>query len=236
MDQYQKLSKISERVGYINVGRYISRGNFLFQNISFEGKRVLDVGCGNGSLALWAAVHGASHVVGLEPESDGSRSGTFQIFQKLIYDLELNSTVEASRNTIQQLCGVQPFDIIISYNVINHLDEQAVQQLTVNYESVQKYLFLIEYFRALINEDGILIIADCARDNIWGNLGLRSPFAPMIEWNKHQNPEVWIDLFSKKGFKLIDLRWSPINPVKKLSQNRLFHFLTLSHFVLRMSS
>jgi hypothetical protein len=118
--------------------------------------------------------------------------------------------------------------------VINHLDEQAVQNLPNDREAAEKYLSYIDIIKALLSNEGILILADCARDNFWGNLGLRSPAVPTIEWKKHQNPEVWLDLFSQKGFKLMDLRWSPIFPFWKLSQNRFFHFFSLSHFVLRV--
>ena len=40
-----------------------------------------------------------------------------------------------------------------------------------------------------------------------GELGLRNPFVPTIEWHKHQSPNTWIRLFEDFGFKKQSLSW-----------------------------
>jgi hypothetical protein len=79
----------------------------------------------------------------------------------------------------------------------------------------------------------VVIVADCGRDNVWPRFGLSSPFMPTIEWQKHQNPEVWIRVFAQAGFENIDCRWSPLQPLPEVTGNRLVQYLTCSHFVLR---
>jgi 2-polyprenyl-3-methyl-5-hydroxy-6-metoxy-1,4-benzoquinol methylase len=44
----------------------------LFRDIDFDGKRVLDIGGGDGVYSFYAAAMGAAEVVCLEPEAAGS--------------------------------------------------------------------------------------------------------------------------------------------------------------------
>jgi predicted RNA methylase len=64
----------STAVGYRSPARYVARARFLFDAVDLHGKRVLEVGCGRGAWVVWAALHGASHVLGLEPEADTARA------------------------------------------------------------------------------------------------------------------------------------------------------------------
>jgi hypothetical protein len=192
------------------------------------------VGCGTGEFCLWAAMNGATHALGIEPEIDGSTSGSLKTFHEMITKLQLGSVVRASNQLLESIVGQKPFDIVLLYNVINHLDELSVQNLPNDQKAVVKYLDYIEMLWSLIHPDGILILADCARSNFFGNLGLKSPFVPTVEWKKHQDPTIWLDLFMRKGFSLWDMRWSSLYPFGKLSENYVVHFFTKSHFVLRM--
>jgi hypothetical protein len=95
----------------------------------------------------------------------------------------------------------------------------------------------VERFRELhgrVAPGGYLVVADCARNNFWNDLSLPSPLARTIEWDKHQNPGTWIGLLQRAGFRLYDLRWSPLQPFTRLTANRVVQYLTTSHFVLRM--
>src|SRR5215471_10033416 len=38
----------------------------VFRNIDFRGKTMLEIGCGEGTLCLWACLQGAREVVGLD--------------------------------------------------------------------------------------------------------------------------------------------------------------------------
>ena len=87
------MSTVSNLEHYLSAvikeGLYPNRGNLqfhlktLFKNIGLKNRRVLDIGGGSGLHSFYAACMGAKEVVCLEPETEGSRSGTGTKFRKL---------------------------------------------------------------------------------------------------------------------------------------------------------
>ena len=229
-----KFQLAARRVGYASSARYRMRGDFLFAGISLAGAHVLEVGCGTGAWAVWTALHGAERVVGIEPEAQGSTTKVLATFKQTIETLGLSAKVVAAPCLLHELPLQQrPFDVVAMYDVLNHLDEDAVVDLHKNPVALKRYLSILQGLRLQMSLGGWVIVADCARDNFWKRMGLRSPFATSIEWHKHQNPQIWIDIFAQAGFQCVDLRWSPLQPFPRLTANWLVQYITCSHFVLR---
>ncbi len=237
MTHDDKLAHISKAIGCRSLSWYRKMACHLFKGVSLEGKAVLEVGCGRGTYALWAAVHGAKSVLGIEPEAHGSTEGTLGTFRKLVDELDLSPTVEARDAILDQLTPADgPFDIVVMYNVINHLDESAVRTLGEDEQSVASYQRILAHLRSILSDDAVVIIADCARSNFWGSLGLRSPFAPTIGWELHQDPSLWKRVFRAAGFEYTSLSWSPLYPLGFLASIGLVHYFTCSHFVLKFKT
>jgi SAM-dependent methyltransferase len=231
------FERAARLVGYANAKRYCHRGTFLFQGIPLQGAWMLEVGCGTGAWAIWAALNGAAKAVGIDPEMDGSHSGTFDRFRKNIQALAFEDRVEAYPLSLQNFTRYDgQFDVIAMYNVVNHLDEEAVISLHKNGQLASRFVDLLKVVRAKLKPGGRVIIADSARSNLWPSLGLRSPFNTWIEWEKHQNPSEWIRLFDRAGFKCETCRWAPFYPIGRLSGTAAFQYLTLSNFVMHFSA
>jgi SAM-dependent methyltransferase len=172
--------------------------------------------------------------VGIEPEVEGSSERSLERLKKNIETLGLQERVEAQACTLQELSvSDYRFDIAVMYNVINHLDEDAVVHLHNDTSSKSRYIALLRKLHLHLKPNAWVLVADCGRDNFWPRFNLPSPFMPCIEWHKHQNPETWIDVFAQAGFSLFDLRWSPLQPFPTITGNRLIEYFTCSHFVLR---
>jgi SAM-dependent methyltransferase len=233
MENQREIEHIATLIGYRSVKRYITKAHFVFDGLNLHGKRVLEIGCGKGGLVAWAAVHGASFVLGLEPEKDGSENSSYRTLETVVSSLCLGN-VEASPKAFDEYPFSEPFDIVLLYNVINHLDERAVIDMHTNMASYERFVCIADKLRAVTAPKGTLILTDAARSNLWGDLGKRSPFARTIEWNKHQNPGTWRKLFEQTGFKMVGLRWSHLYPLGKLSSNVLIHYITISHFLMRL--
>ncbi len=223
--------------GYKSDKRYATRAKFLFHGVNLSGAKVLDVGCGSGAWVIWAAINGAEQAVGIEPESDGSTSQTLTTLRQTVEILGLSGKVVAFDYFLHQLpMEEQYFDAIVLYNVINHLNESAVIDLHHNQDSFKQFLGIAQDLRLRMKPGGWIIVADCGRTNFWNQIGLSSPLAKNIEWDKHQDPSKWIDVFSSAGFSFVDLRWSPLQPLTRMTANWLFQYLTSSHFVLRFQA
>jgi len=231
----RRVEQAARLVGYASGARYQARGAFVFAGIPLQGAHVLEVGCGLGPWALWAALHGAQRVVGIEPEADGSHTNVLEQFEANIKTLDLQHCIEASGHMLHELSRPKrPFDVIVMYDVINHLDEEAVERLHHDAACARRYVALLRHVHSLMQPGGWLIVADCARANFWHHLGLPAPLARTIAWQKHQNPGLWTRLGAQAGFQYADLRWSPLQPWRRLTANWLVQYLTCSHFVLRL--
>ena len=163
---------------------FSQRGNlefyldYLFRDIEFKDKVVIDIGAGAGVFSCYAAVQGARLVVSLEPEAGGSTQGVARKFEKLVDRLSLRNVV-LSRCTLQEFDEEQgTFDIVLLHNSINHLDEDACIKLQYSDDARVTYQKLFEKISAFTKSGSILIAADCSRYNFFALLRVANPFSP----------------------------------------------------------
>jgi len=211
--------------------------DFLFKNINFKGKSVLDVGGGKGLLSFYAAVKGANKVVCLEPECDGSSSGMNKEFNEIKYTLSSDLPVELKPVTLQEYIETaedNAFDIVVMHNSINHLNEEACIHLLNDEKSYKTYIDIFSKVYKIMKEGGQLIITDCSSKNFFKDIGVKNFIVPTIEWQKHQEPRQWISLLEKTGFKNPRLEWKSPNSFGQMGRalmgNSIVSYLTSSHF------
>jgi SAM-dependent methyltransferase len=220
--------------------RWDDRADFWIQQslrqIPLNGKTVLDVGAGTGSFTCYMAKHGAKQVVALEPDLDGSGDGKgLAALARRVEGLGLTNVTWQGDTFQSYEAGNSRFDIVLLHAVINHLDEAAVAVAHEAEWARDRYRELLKKAYRMLAPGGTLIIADAARDNLFPKLGLRNPFAPTIEWTKHQNPELWTVLLQQAGFEKIRLSWATPKRLRSIGaflNNRGAAFMLHSHFVL----
>lgn len=251
-----KMNRTNSGVGVadINIERYLnvvinehlfsSKENLLFElewlfnGINFRDMRVLDIGGGAGVVSFYASYKGATNVVNLEPEAEGSSSETQKTFVKLQRLLDApNVTIEPS--TIQAFKSYdQAFDIIILNNSINHLNENACINLLKDKKSKLHYQMIFSKLSSLSNKRAKLIIREFSPLNAFALLKIRNPFATSIEWHKHQAPEIWAHLLCDSGFVDPIIRWSSFNRLRSIGRdilgNKFWAYFTRSEFCLSM--
>jgi SAM-dependent methyltransferase len=207
----ERIRAVGKKMGLWNHGFDFPRScNQLFHDIDFNGKNMLEIGCGKGILCLWAALHGADEVVGLEPLAEGAydSSECHRDFESMARQLGLPQA-KILPLTVQQYTGVENhFDIVLSMASINHLDEKACVKLQDSPDAVRTYQDIFRGIARTMKAGGKLIIVDAARHNFFGDLGVRNPMTPNIEWFKHQQPEYWVELLQQSGFGNPRIRWA----------------------------
>jgi len=192
-----------------NIDNYLSQ---FFKGIPLKGKSVLDIGCGNGTLLSYVLRQGAIRAVGIEPS-----------------DIQaVDRSLNIRRVRFQDYLTSEKFDVIVLHNSINHLDEAGTINL---HKDTRPYTAIGLQLRQLMAEDGLVVISDVARRNFWPDIHLKNPFAPTIEWHKHQSPYLWAKVLSLGKAKIT---WPAPSayPFKWLLANRFVSYFLTSQFKL----
>jgi len=149
----------------------------LFEGIEFSDKRVLDIGGGFGMASLFAAALGAREVICLEPGSAGSSQVT-QFGLRSAARSEVTRRIDFLDATLQAYLQTEPvpFDVIISNNSINHLDEPACVRL-LEPEGRKTYQDIFKAIRQITQPGGRFIVSDCCRHNALEQFGVRKALA-----------------------------------------------------------
>jgi SAM-dependent methyltransferase len=189
----------------------------FFRNVDFTGRRVLDIGGGEGIYSFYAAVMGAREVVCLEPEAAGSTSGVTQLFER-IGEAVPNQPVRLDARTLEQYGDAEGFDIILMNASVNHIDEDACIRLLEDPRARETFRKVFLHLGTLAKPGSLLMVADCTRHNFFASLGLRNPLNPNIEWHKHQAPEVWAALLQEVGFRNPRVAWMSLYRFGKVVQ------------------
>jgi len=212
----------------------------IFRHVDgLQGKTLLEVGGGEGLFTLWALANGAARVIILEPEASGSRSGVAKRLERHRLALRIpEDRLRLYRVPLQDFEGEEKsFDLVFSYSSINHLDEFACTSLTSSYGARKRYLSVFRKVNELLRDGGHFIISDSGRLNFWNFFRLKSPFAPTIEWCKHQEPFIWKSLLYTAGFEFGGLEWLRFYLLRRLGAigvNSVVARATTSQFILTM--
>ena len=176
---------------------------WCFKDIDFDNRSVLDIGGGNGIYSFYAKFNGAKQALNLEPFAAGSTQFNFDLI-----DSKSDFNIQVIGETIQRFDSNQKFDIIIMHDSINHLDESVFEKIHKDSNAFKEYKKLINKIVEYLSQDGTIIITDCSNRNFWGDLGLKSPFAPTINWHLHQPPSL-VKILFEDHVTQVKLRWSP---------------------------
>lgn len=229
---------VAAETNWKHFGNLQATMDYFFGSDPFTGKRMLDIGGGDGVMSFYAAVSGAEEVVCLEPESAGSTSGIRGRFERMSAALNLQS-VKLFPLTFQEYdAGETKFDVVYLHNSVNHLDEEACMRLQESEEARSVYINIFRAVNNILKPGGKLIMADCSRYNFFNHIRVRNPIVPTIEWHKHQSPAFWASLAEQAGFEKVSTRWKSFGRLGQLGRallgNKVMSYFLYSHFCLTM--
>ena len=209
--------------------------NYIFNNIDIDYKKLLDLGGGNGMASFYALSSSASCSAWIvDPIAEGSNDLMWQQYNSMKerFDPE---RVNYHRDFIETLVFPETFDIILMHNTINHIGEDILKDVLIKESAYVEYKNRIKTIVDRLKPGGFLIVADCGTKNFLGNLGLKNPLAPSIDWKLHCDPEVWQKMIEEIGCSHIQTNWTARREFgffgKKILANRLCAYFLNSHFV-----
>lgn len=208
--------------------------DFLFGDADLSGCGFLDIGGGVGLASFYAACAGATEVVCLEPEAEGSTHGVHDDFAKLREALGVDN-VQLVDSTFQAF-RAEPgtFGVVFLNASVNHLDEPACVDILKSEKVRGTYIELFRQMAELTSDNGLVIISDVSRHNVFPTFGLTNPAMPTIEWHKHQSPRTWARLLLAAGYGHVKITWYTPRPFGRAGRilfgNSAAAFLTRSRF------
>ncbi len=208
--EIEKYLSIIVKLGFVpSIEAARSRFDHVFAGTDLEGKRLLDIGGGRGLYSFYAVAAGAREAVCLEPEAAGVSAGARKCFERVRSALP-GAPVTLDTRKIQEFASPAPFDVVLMYASINHIDEDACVRLPGDAKAREAYRKEFARIASLLVPGGRLLVSDCSNRNFFALLGLKSPVVPTVEWHKHQRPEVWARLLEESGFRSPRIRWEPV--------------------------
>lgn len=216
------------------------RAREVFDGLDVRGRRVLDVGAGIGTYALYLTrVLGAREVVALEPSAGvGGHDDITDRMRRRLAAID-DHRVTLVEQTFQGYTPAAPFDAIVLLNSINHLHETRAP-LPDDPAATAAFRAVFARLRDGLAPGGALLINELDRrclERYTSRLGLPRLFTRGIAYDLHQTPGTWADLAREAGFGDMHIRGVTPRRLARLpraiGRHRLITFATNAMFVLR---
>lgn len=239
--QQRLVDKFRHQDGHHNPVSYEHYLGWLFGGFDFRGKRVLEIGSGRGLLSTYIAAAGADHVVSLEPEMEGSTSGTAGIHQERLDELAIANCEIRVEDFNEARFSNERFDLILMVAVLNHLYETPLD--ASKEEAVfKRYTEIASRLRELLSPSGQVIATDACRYCFWTQMrrfGLPKKLCfsqRTIDWKIHQQPSVWQSIFRNARFASTEISYPlpfRLRRMHRFINNSMVNFVLLGEFRLQ---
>lgn len=112
------------------------------------------------------------------------------------------------RNYVDTLTDPNVFDIIVMHFTINNIGEDILEDILCNNAAYIDFVSRLKTILDQLSTGGILIVSDCGSINFFVQIGLKSLFAPFVDWDLRCEPGVWQQMTEDLGFSHIKTQWT----------------------------
>lgn len=154
----------------------------ILNSVNLKNKKILDIGCGVGTIDFYLASKGAE-VLGVDISENG-----IKMANKNASNLNLKSNTKFKVMNFPNKVPEGKFDIIICSEILEHLtdDDLAVKKI-----------------KTLLNKNGIIIASSPSENSLLYRMGMLKKFDKEVGHLRRYSEKSYKELFTSAGFKVV---------------------------------
>jgi SAM-dependent methyltransferase len=197
---FQKIFS-SQRLG--NIDTFFYHLQEQFRGMDLTNRSVVEIGCGDGLVSLWLAlVKNVQNIVAIdEYEGVGEDKDNYRFFKEVIEKNGVNIEL-IKMDFLENNFKPCSFDLVFANYALHHI-VRTEKCISNDAETRNHWIALFSEIRRILKKDGVLIIKEVTRFNVWRFLPLRFGF---MDWKIHPAKKEFAYVIQKAGFKNITLR------------------------------
>lgn len=220
-------------IGRDSFEKYQYHLNKQLSGLDFKGKRILEIGCGQGAVSLYMALFvGADVVVAMDENAgEGSNVGVLSTLEGAKNHFELDNIDIVELDFLKNSFPDGHFDIIISNNALHHVITPGL--ISKNEDIRYKYVTLFTEIYRLLKPGGVLSIYEYSRKCFWRWFPLKPKKFYTIDWEIHPTTREWESVIKSANFEKITCRFHSPYLLKFfgiITETRIFQYFSYTGF------